>query len=107
MTSMQTETQSSPSAIRMLLPHLLAAVAFIGSFAVIEATGTNRTDADFYLGMIGYIATVCALMTTLAALILHPWRGGSGGDWLYLALHITGIAACLWLASAWLGAHIA
>lgn len=90
-----------------LMPHAVAAAAFIASFLVIAATGTNRTDADFYLGITGYLAILCALISTLAVLIMHPWRGANLRDWGWLGLHVAGLAGTVALGLAWLGAHIA
>lgn len=91
----------------MLVPHCAALAAFIFAFIIIAQTGTNRTDADFYLGMTGYIAAVFALITTVAAFIGHSWRKGRMIEWLLLALHVIGVALIMILGSAWLGAHIA
>lgn len=91
----------------LLLPHAVAAAAFLAAFAVVFHTGTNRTMADRNLAILGGIALAAALFATLVGLFQHPWRRGRPGDWLLLGALLLALLAVLGLAFAWMGAHLA
>ncbi len=91
----------------LLLPHAAAIAAFLAAFGVMEAAGSNRTDTDLFLAIVGGIAALLAVGASLAAAILHPWRHATGKAWTILALHAAALALVLFLASDWMGAHIA
>ncbi len=91
----------------LLLPHIVAIVAFLAAFQVMAAVGSNRSETDLTLAIVGGIAALLALVATIAACVLHPWRHASAKAWLILALHIMALVYALFLASDWMGAHIA
>jgi hypothetical protein len=74
---------------------------------VIEAAGSNRTLLDKWLGIAAVGALLAAGPATVAALLLHPWRGAGRADWLLLLLHAAGWVALLAAVFAWVAAHIA
>ena len=92
---------------RLLVPHVLAAAAFIASAAAESAAGTNRSALDFNLATAGFILGVVAMITTVVAAALFPWRHSSTVDWVWLLLHALGLVMVVQLASNWMGGHIA
>jgi hypothetical protein len=91
----------------LLAPYPLGVAAVVAAFAVIEAAGTNRTALDKWLGIFAVGTLLAAGPATVAALLLHPWRGAARADWLLLLLHIAGWAALLAAVFAWVAAHLA
>lgn len=90
-----------------LAPHGLSLAAFATSFAIVAATGSNRLDSDFYAGVAGYGFGLIALLSTLLALIAHPWRRGGGWHWLALSCHVALLGLVALAGSTWLAIHIA
>ncbi len=91
----------------LLTPHILAIIAFVLSYIVIEVFETNRSLPDLILGIIGYVMTLLAIIASIAALFFHPWRRGSAREWLLLGLHLPALIACFALAFLWLALHLA
>ena len=92
---------------QLLIPHALAAAAFLGAAAAESAAGTNRTALDFNLAMAGYGIGALALISTGAAAVMFPWRDSRTTDWVWLLVHMLALIAVLQLASNWMGGHIA
>ena len=95
---------------RLLIPAGLALAAFAGALAVLRATGTNRTAADFWLGVSGLGAGALSLLASGAAIARAarrlrrgPRRARAAG---WIAVHLGASALVLAAASAWLGAHL-
>lgn len=108
--SEQSEERKSRSArwrAWLLVPHTVAAASLLAADAVRRMAGTNRTLADHNLGMLGAFATAVALVATIVALFLHPWRRGGLGDWMLLGAHFAALFAALALLHHWIAAHIA
>jgi hypothetical protein len=91
----------------LLLPHGLALAAFAAAFIVMGVLGTNRSQADLWLGLTGFGCGALALLAAVAVLIAHPWRGAESTDWAVLAAHGVGVLLVLAAGGVWLGAHIA
>jgi uncharacterized membrane protein YhaH (DUF805 family) len=75
--------------------------------AWMRQVGTNRSAPDLYLGMVGYAFAALAVIATIAALALHPWRAGGRRGAFWLALHVAALAGVLCLATLWLALHLA
>lgn len=88
-----------------LLPHTISAACFAAAFAWIFAVGTNRTDPDLYLGIIGFVALAAALIATIAG-VVSVIRQGIRRYWPWLLAHLAGLALALVLAGSWIGAHL-
>ncbi len=91
----------------LLLPHFVALAAFSGAFAVMAATGTNRTDPDFWLGLTGFVTGLAALVASFAAVLLVTIARRRRAEWPWLLVHLVMAALVSATASSWLGAHIA
>lgn len=91
----------------LLLPHALSVSAFVGSMIVVYVEQSNRTLLDLNLGVGGFVCGGLALIASMVALFLTPWRQMLGWDAVALTFHAAGVVATLALASGWMGAHIA
>jgi len=89
-----------------LLPHAISAACFATAFGWIFAVGTNRSDPDLYLGIVGFVALAAALIATIAGTV-SVIRRGIRRFWPWLLAHLAGLALALVLAGSWIGSHLA
>ena len=58
-------------------------------------------------GIAAFVAAGVAVLCTLAALMIRPWKEATWPDHAWLMAHVLGTYATAQLASNWIGRHIA
>lgn len=97
-----------PSARTYLLaPHIAAASCFVAAGWWMDSVGSNRSQVDLWLGIAGFVAGALSVLATIAAVLTVVFGAADRGRWPWLILHVAALSAVLFLASEWLGAHIA
>lgn len=91
----------------LLVPQVLAAALFVAAGLVMGEAGTNRTLADLYLGVAGFVFAIAALAATLLALGLVLARPAERPRWRWLLVHGALVALVLTQGSEWLATHLA
>lgn len=91
----------------LLVPHGLAAAAFVGAFAAMHVTGTNRSDPDRWLGVAGYALSLLALLATAVMLFLFPYKAAVKWEWAAFAAHFLLLIALAVLGVLWIAFHLA
>jgi hypothetical protein len=89
----------------LLSPHAVSIACFAVAFAWISYVGTNRTEPDLYLGIVGFVALGVALPTTIAGIVIVI-RHGIGQHWPWLLAHLAALVLALAIAFGWIGAHL-
>jgi hypothetical protein len=89
----------------LLSPHAVSVACFAVAFAWISYVGTNRTEPDLYLGIVGFVALGVALPTTIAGIVIVI-RHGIGQHWPWLLAHLAALVLALAIAFGWIGAHL-
>jgi len=89
----------------LLSPHAVSIACFAAAFAWISYVGTNRTEPDLYLGIVGFVALGVALPTTIAGTVIVV-RHGIGRHWPWLLAHLAALVLALAIAFGWIGAHL-
>ncbi|MEM8663160.1 MAG: hypothetical protein AAGF49_03435 [Pseudomonadota bacterium] len=93
--------------LRCLAVHAVSVVAFVLADAVMMVSGTNRTMADLYLGMGGFVFGALAIATTITAAFIVALKPHRRHEWPWLFAHLAAVVAVLGMASAWMAMHIA
>ncbi len=88
-----------------LAPHAASVAFFVAAFVWMLIVGTNRSQPDLNLAIVGYVALPVALVTTIAW-CFTAFRQGVRRIWPWLLGHLGGLALALALAAVWLGAHL-
>lgn len=90
----------------LLLPHVVSVACFKAALAWMRHVGTNRSDPDFYLAMVGFVALAAALLATIAGFII-VFRHDVRRYWPWLVVHLAALGFALVSAGDWFGAHLA
>lgn len=93
------------SQLWILAPHAVSGACFTAAFVWMSVVGTNRSDPDLNLGIVGFVALAAALVTSVAGSFM-VFRKGARRYWPWLLAHLGGLALALALAFGWLGAHM-
>lgn len=91
----------------LVVPHVVAGLAFAGVIAWVWTQHTNRTTLGLRGIQVGLVAAGFALVGTGIALVRFPWRAAGRGDWLWLAVHGGLLALVCVLLVVVLGLHLA
>ncbi len=89
-----------------LAPHAVSIACFAAAFVWMSIEGTNRSNPDLNLAIVGYLALAAALISSVVVGFV-VFRKGARRQWPWLLAHLGGLALALMLASRWLGSHMA
>ncbi|MEM7695713.1 MAG: hypothetical protein AAF318_14775 [Pseudomonadota bacterium] len=90
----------------LLIPHLIAIAAFLGSYTIVVTMETNRTTADLILGTAGYIFGTAAIVASLFAAAMVLSRPSVRPQAPWLIAHLALILVVIAQGTGWLATHL-